>query len=224
MEQSMMPLAAPEPRITAPEAELEADPLAKLALLHAEAEETARLANLAGRSLYIALILPVLCIFAIGVAAGASLASQLVWGVFIAFATIAVLRAYQQAMAQPFERTVLKSFAKDMSAILLYAGFAWGAGAFLGLAAGTGMAASIVFVAVPSIAVAILLREREAVFLFLAPASMVTAFACVLRPFADGALDAGLVLIAGSAIAAVTAVMDRRRQTAFGQPSMLPLG
>jgi hypothetical protein len=156
--------------------------------------------------------------------AGASLASQLVWGVFIAFATVAILRAYQQVMAQPFERTALKTFAKDMSAILLYAGFAWGAGAFLGLAVGTGMAASVAFIAAPSLAMAILLREREAVFLFLAPASMVTAFACVLRPFADGALDAGLVLIAGCAIAAATAIMDRRRQAAFGLPSMLPHG
>lgn len=222
----MTPLAAPELRNTEAEVtpEIQADPLAKLALLHAEAEETARLANLAGRSLYVALILPVQCVFAIGLAAGASLASQIVWGVFIAFATVAILRAYQQVMAQPFERTALKSFAKDMSAILLYAGFAWGAGAFLGLSAQTGIAAAIAFVAVPSISVAVLLREREAVFLFLAPACMMAAFACVLRPFAGGALDAAAILIAGSAIAAAIMLADRRRQASFGPPSMLPFG
>jgi len=78
----MTPLAAPqiEPRL--PEAE--ANPLAKLALLHAEAEETARLANLVGRSLPLALLLPTLCLFTIALAAGMSLASQMVWGIFIA--------------------------------------------------------------------------------------------------------------------------------------------
>jgi hypothetical protein len=208
----MTPLAAPqiEPRL--PEAE--ANPLAKLALLHAEAEETARLANLVGRSLPLALLLPTLCLFTIALAAGMSLASQMVWGIFIAFATVALLRAYATAIAAPFERAVLKTFAKDMSAILLYAGFAWGAGAFLALPAGTSLAASIVFAIVPSIAVAILLREREAVFLFLAPASMLTAFAGVLKPFAGGALDAGLILIAATAIAGAAVLAEKRQRLA----------
>jgi len=101
-----------------------------------------------------------------------------------------------------------------MSAILLYAGFAWGAGAFLALPAGTSLAASIVFAIVPSIAVAILLREREAVFLFLAPASMLTAFAGVLKPFAGGALDAGLILIAATAIAGAAVLAEKRQRLA----------
>jgi hypothetical protein len=196
--------------------------IAKLALLHAEAEETARLANLLGRSLYAAIALPLLGVLTVALAGGTGLARPLVWCAFVAAAAIAMLRAYFHTIGQPFERVALKSFAKDMSAILLYAGFAWGAGAFLALPAGINMAAVILFAAAPGIAVAALLREREAVFLFLAPVATLASFASVLRPFAGGALAAGLILIACAAVAAAIVLRDRRGGD-FVRPAMLPL-
>ncbi len=197
--------------------------IVKLANLRTEAEETARLANLLGRSLYAAIVLPVLGALTIGLAEGMSLSSQLVWGGFVALSSVAMLRAYTHTIGQPFERAALKSFAKDLSAILLYTGFAWGAGAFLALPAATGMAAAILFATVPAVAIALLLREREAVFLFLAPVATLASFASVLRPFADGALDAGLILVACAAIAGFTALIDRRATGGFVRPAMLPL-
>ena len=149
---------------------------ARLALLYAEAEETARLANLLGRSFYTAIALPLLGLLTIGLAGSTGLARPLVWCAFVAAAAFAMLHTYFRTIGQPFERVALKSFATDMSAILLYAGFAWGAGAFLVLPAGTNMAAAILFAAAPGIAIAALLREREAVFLFLTPVA-----ACVFR-------------------------------------------
>jgi hypothetical protein len=196
--------------------------IAKLALLHAEAEETARLANLLGRSLYAAIALPLLVLLTVGLAGGTGLARPLVWCAFVAAAAIVMLRAYFHTIGQPFERVALKSFAKDMSAILLYAGFAWGAGAFLALPAGTDMATAILFAAAPGIAIAALLREREAVFLFLAPVATLTAFASVLRPFASGALAAGLILIVCAGVAAAVVLRDRRAGD-FIRPAMLPL-
>jgi hypothetical protein len=196
--------------------------IAKLALLHAEAEETARLANLLGRSLYAAIALPLLAVLTVGLAGGTGMARPLVWCAFVAAAAIAMLRVYFQTIGQPFERVALKSFAKDMSAILLYAGFAWGAGAFLVLSAGTNLAAAVLFAAAPGIAVAAILREREAVFLFLAPVAALASFASVLRPFAGGALAAGLILIACAAVAAAVVLWDRRGGD-FVRPAMLPL-
>lgn len=196
--------------------------IAKLALLHAEAAETARLANLLGRSLYAAIAMPLLGVLTVGLAGGTGLARLLVWCAFVAAAAIAMLRAYFHTIGQPFERVALKSFAKDMSAILLFAGFAWGAGAFLALPAGTGMAAAVLFAAAPGIAIAALLREREAVFLFLAPVAALAAFASVLRPFADGALAAGLILIACAVVAGAVVLRDRRSGD-FVRPAMLPL-
>jgi len=196
--------------------------IAKLAFLYAEAEETARLANLLGRSLFAAIALPLLGVLTVALAGDTGLARPLVWGAFVAAAAIIMLRVYFHTIRQPFERAALKSFAKDMSAILLYAGFAWGAGAFLALPAGTDMAAAILFAAVPGIAIAALLREREAVFLFLAPVAMLASFASVLRPFAGGALAAGLILIVCAAVAAAVVLWDRRSGD-FARPAMLPL-
>ncbi|MDE1937550.1 MAG: hypothetical protein KGI68_00895 [Alphaproteobacteria bacterium] len=197
--------------------------ITKLAHLRAEAEETARLANLLGRSLYVAIVLPVLGVLTVGLAEGMNLSSQLVWGGFVALSSIAMLRSYTHTIGQPFEREALKSFAKDLSAILLYTGFAWGAGAFLALPAATGMTGAILFAIAPAIVIALLLREREAVFLFLAPVAMLAPFASVLRPFADGTLDAGLILVACAAVAGLTVLIDRRATGDFVRPAMLPL-
>ena len=197
--------------------------IAKLAALHAEAEETARLANLLGRSLYAAIALPVTALLILGFSGGVSASRGLVWCAFVAAASLAMLRSYARTIDQPFERVALKSFAEDMSPILLFAGFAWGAGGFLALPAGTGIGGALLFVAVPAIAVAALLREREAVFLFLAPVAMLAAFASVLVPFAEGALCAGLILIACAAIAGAAVLADRRRAGEFVRPAMLPL-
>ena len=194
--------------------------IAKLAMLHAEAEETARLANLLGRSLYAALALPVLALLTLGFAEGVSLTRAIVWGMFVAAGSFAILRSYSHTIGQPFERVALKSFAQDISPILLYSGFAWGAGAFLALPAGTNMAAAVLFVAVPASFVAALLREREAAYLFLAPTALLTSFACVLMPFAGGALCAGLILIASGIIIGVIVITDRHKDA---RPAMLSL-
>ncbi len=197
-----------------------ASAIVKLAQLHAEAEETARLANLLGRSLYAALALPVLALVTLGFAEGVSLTRAIIWSLFVVAGSLAILRSYSHAIGQPFERAALKSFAKDMSPILLYAGFAWGAGAFLALPVGTNMAAAVLFVAAPASVIAALLREREAAYLFLAPTALLASFACVLMPFAGGALGAGLVLIASGIIVGVIILTDRHNDS---RPAMLSL-
>jgi len=194
--------------------------LAQLKSLHTEAEETARLANLLGRSLYVGLALPVLAVLTIGMAVEANPISQLVWCGFVAAVSIALLVAYRHAIHQPFERAVLKDFSKDLSAILLFAGFAWGAGAFLALPAGANAAGAVLFAAAPAIIVTALLRAREALFLFLAPAAALAAAGSLLKPFADGMLAAGLIL-AVSAVIAGAAVLREHWTGNSGKPAML---
>lgn len=197
-------------------------PIAKLKSLHAEAEETARLANLLGRSLYAGIALPVLGILTLGLSIDMSPAPQLVWCGFVAAVAGAMLLAYRHAMKKPFERPALKDFAKDLSAILLFAGFAWGSGAFLALPAGTLAIAAILFVASPSIIVAYLLRDREALFLFLAPTAVLTIIASLLKPFEGGVWAAATVLATSAAIAG--AVFAYQRMTGLqSRPAMLSL-
>jgi hypothetical protein len=184
--------------------------LAKFAALHEEAVETARLANLVGRAVHVAIALPVMAVLAAVLAGGAGLPSTIAWGILVAVSSLAIARAWAAAIQQPFERAVLSAFAKDVSACLLYAGFAWGAGAFLALGSGTSAVVALVYAGVPAALIALLLRERQAVLLFLAPVAALTAFACVLRPFAGGSFAAALVLIACAAVASVTIAAARR--------------
>jgi len=198
-------LRAPEPVERETRASVEPvdirHPVARLAALHAEAQETARLANLLGRSLYAAIAFPVMAAltFAFG---HVGIAQSVTWAVFVQLAAGATAFVYRRTIGQPFERTALKSFSQDLSAILVFAGFAWGAGAFLALPADADIALIVAFAAGAAMTIAVLLREREAVFLFLAPVAVLTSFACVLRPLPGGALGAALVLIACVAVAA----------------------
>ncbi|MBV9046422.1 MAG: hypothetical protein JO294_14975 [Alphaproteobacteria bacterium] len=184
--------------------------LAKLSAMHAEAVETAELSNLLGRSLHVAIALPVLALATVLLAGGAGIPSTIAWLILVAVATLSIARAYGHAIHQPFERTVLHAFWRDINACLLYAGFAWGAGAFLGLAAQSSVGVALLFAAAPPILFMTLLRERESVLLFLAPVAALTSFACVLRPFSGGALSAALVLIACAIVAGVTVYASRR--------------
>jgi hypothetical protein len=193
--------------------------LATLARMHHEAAETARLANLLGRALPAAIALPVLAGLTVLLTGGAGVPSTTAWAILIAVASLSMARAYAHAIHQPFERAVLQAFAQDLNACLLYAGFAWGAGAFLALGAGASAAAILLFAGLPPLGLVLLLRDRLPVLLFVAPIAALTSFACVLRPFASGALSAGVVLVACAVVAGAAIALTRhaaaRREAEF---------
>ena len=196
--------------------------IARLKALHNEAEETARLANILGRSLYAGLALPLLAILTVSLSVEMSPGPQLVWCLFVGAVSIAILYAYRQAMRQPFERATLKHFAKDLSAILLFAGFAWGSGAFLALPVETALIAALTFAAVPAILIAYLLRDREALFLFLAPVAVLTASACLIKPFANAGWAAALTITTALVIAGAS-ILYQRLTGENNKPAMLSL-
>jgi len=198
------------------------DALAKLKVLYGEAEETARLANLLGRSAYVGMALPFLAMVTMGLAVDMSPAPQLVWLVFVGAVALAMLIAYRHAIKSPFEPAALKTYAKDLSAILLFAGFAWGAGAFLALPVATPASAAIVFTLLPAAIIAALLRDRDALFLFLAPVTALTVAACLLKPFAGGAWAAGLVVVAAALLVGAARLYERLTGIP-SKPAMLSL-
>jgi hypothetical protein len=177
-------------------------PIARLAILHAEAKDTARLANLLGRSIHAAAALA-----AMGAAtlifAGPLSATSIVWSGFLLVAVGAIALAFRRTMKQPFERAALKSFSRDLDAIMAFAGTAWGAGAFLTLPTDVDFVTLILFSAGACAIVAVLLREYESTLHFLAPTAALASFACVLRPLPGSALAAALVLTACAAVAAL---------------------
>ncbi len=177
--------------------------LTRLTRLHVEAVETARLANLLGRSLSAAIALAGLGAVAVALG-GAAWPPAIAWSVLMALACLALVKGYANAIGRPFERAALQCFAEDLRAGLLYAGFAWGAGAFLALSDANSAMTVVLFALAPCVAIAALLRERQAAMLFLAPVAGLFSLACVLRAFAGGATSAALILGASAAIAIAT--------------------
>ena len=190
-------------------------PVAQLARMHAEAVETARLANLLGRALHVAVALPVMSALTVVFAGITSEAATIAWAILIVVASVSVARAYTHAIHRPFERPVLMAFVRDLKACLVYAGCSWGAGSFLAIAHGAPSGVALLFASLPAVVIIALLRERQSVLLFLAPSAALTSLACVVRPFGSGAVTAALVLVVctvvATAIIAVARYAERQR-------------
>jgi hypothetical protein len=213
----------PAARQPAPQTERRADPrirLAQLSRLHDEAQETALLANLLGRAPQTA---AALALFALATAAlsfaSMPAAAIAAWLALVGAAVVAIWRAYSRAIEAPFERATLKNFAGDLSAILFYAGFAWGAGAFLAVPAQA--SALVLFAAGPVLLVAGLLRAKDQALLFLAPVAALTIAAALVRPVAQSFEAAGLVILCCAIVAGVSHWTERffslRRDSELGQ-------
>jgi len=194
------------------------DGVQRLAALHAEATETARLANLLGRGGALAGAIAGFALAAAAMLSTLTGAATLAW-MLLCFAGAAVLgMTTVRTLRAPFERPALLTFREDMKAVLLYAGFAWGAGAWLMLPYDASAAAVIAFAALPVGAIAALAKDRDCAFLFGAPVTALVAFASVLRPFSDVALDAAFVLIACGAIGAAVVAAERVSAAALSLP------
>ena len=184
--------------------------VARLAALHAEAETTARLANLLGRSIVAAAALT--GIAGLTIAAGMTgINESLSWAVLIMLGIGAMARCYRTAISSPFLRESLENFARQLTPIMLYCGFAWGAGAFLALPAETSLIGTVLFVGAPVFAVALLLREQAPVLSFAFPLLALSSFAALLRPLPDGAMAAALMLMTGAVILLPLLTLERRR-------------
>jgi hypothetical protein len=184
--------------------------IARLALLHDEARETALLANLLGRTPYAAAALAVGALITVIFTRGTTpLVEPAVWLVLTLIGVGVMARNYARAIRQPFERGILREFAYDLNAIAIYAGFAWGAGAYLALGPQTSPLALAGFAAAVPAIVAVTLRTREISLGFLAPVAGLSAFSAVLRPLPEGPLAAAFVLIACAAVGGAIFWADR---------------
>lgn len=212
-----LPLHSPIPSREAPTS----SSLAQLALLHDEARETALLSNLLGRTVYAAGGLAVAALATVLLARGAMpVAEPAVWLVLVLIGVGAMARSYARTIRQPFERGPLREFAYDLNAISVYAGFAWGAGAFLALGPQTSPVTLMIFAAAIPAIMAATLRAREISLGFLAPVAGLGAFAAVLRPLPEGPLAAAFVLIACTCVGGAIFWMNSR-ENGFSAPAAL---
>ena len=146
--------------------------------------------------------------------AGASLKDCFIWSLLVLLGIGGLLRCHIQASSsRQAGPDSLDTNVRDMRAVLLYAGFAWGAGALLVLPPMSGPVAVLSFTALPSLVVALLLKDRDGILAFLLPLTVIGVTAAILnhRPFAG--LDTALLLMLQSGIAAYTILRARRRET-----------
>ena len=174
-------------------------PFARLRAIHNEAEETSRLANLLGRTLYVGIALPVAALIAVALANPPAFRG-LSFIVLTVMGAGAILFAYARAMRTPFDRACLRTFAADLDAIMLYAGFAWGAGAFLIVPTMSDPAIAVIFSGCIAALVAGLIQAREPVLMFAAPAGLLMALAAYLKPMHAPNATAFLAILSCSVV------------------------
>jgi hypothetical protein len=180
--------------------------LAQLAMLHDEARETALLANLLGRTPQVGFALTGFAVITAALAfTHVPIVTLTVWLALVVSSIAAIARAYAHTIKAPFEAVPLRSFATDLSAILFFAGFAWGAGAFLAVPVAAPAVLVLLFSAGTCAVVAALLRSPEHALFFLAPVAGLAALASLMR----GQVVGLEVLVACGLVAAAVHVADR---------------
>jgi hypothetical protein len=185
-------------------------PLARLAVLHQEHVEIARLAELLARTPMAACALIIggllqLVFFGTLV----PLVTVAVWALFVIAGALGLLRLVSQTERSSFELGPLQAFALDLNAMLLYAGFAWGAGAFLAVPVSAGALTLETYALGAALAIAAILRLRTPVLCFLVPSLVLAIAAALVGP---GGFPAALaILFLGILLAATTAWAERRQ-------------
>lgn len=189
--------------------------LEQLSSIHAEHAQAAQRMAFLQSTANAALALLLLGVAALVFGAGTSLRLCFTWSLLVLLGICALLRCHIRSTAS--DRASVGEAVKDLRAILLYAGFAWGTGALLVLPAATGAVAAVLFTVTPGIAMALLLRDQSGTLAFLVPLTAISILAAILRPWPDAGLDTALLLMLQSGIAACVILRNRR-------PEKIPAG
>lgn len=176
--------------------------LDRLRQIHAEGSQAARLALFLQGAVHAAGALMLLGIAALAFAADTSLPPCFVWSLLVLGGIGALLHSYIRSTAAAVDRAPTAKAVKALRAILLYAGFAWGMGAFLVLSPESGLVTVLLFAGVPSLSLSLLLKDRDGALAFLVPVTALGIAAAIWNVWPDAGLDTALLLILQSGIAA----------------------
>jgi hypothetical protein len=186
--------------------------LARLSELQAEAFETEQLGRFLRSAVGAAAVLMLMGGLALGLAGEAGLKQEFAWTLLVLTGVGAMLRSYIQSIAQAFDRLPLREAAKDLRAVLLYTGFAWGAGAFLLLGNNPMPIMGLCFAVLPPAILLPLLRDKDAGLFFLGPVTVLTAAAMVLQHWAAMPVALTMLLVVQASIGAGLVFAGRTKQ------------
>ncbi len=182
--------AHPEPLPVPP-----ADAFEQLARLHVETSEAGRLVVFLRAALNAASLFMLMgtCVLFLG--GGATIAHNFTWAVLMLTGVAALLYSYIRTNAAVFDRAPISESARNLRLTFLYMGLAWGAGAFLAIPATLSSIAAILFAVIPSLLLALLLRDGPATVSFLLPAGLLTVACAFLHAWPHPMVDALLILV-----------------------------
>jgi hypothetical protein len=151
--------------------------------------------------------------------ADAGLEQKASWAGLVVVGAAAMLLVFMRARSRTLDRMSWGEAARDLRAISFYAGFSWGAGAFLLLGNDPAPLMGLCFAALPSTLVALVLEDCAAGLAFVAPVTLLSAAAIILRPWGQEAITlAMLLLVQGFILAGLFLPAWTRRQPAELSP------
>ena len=189
--------------------------LARLPEIHAESFETANLARFLGSAVTAGAALTLLWTLALIFAGGAGLQQEFAWSLLVLVGVGAMLRSHIKSTAQAFDRAPLRQSARDLRALLFYAGFAWGAGAFLLLGNNPVPIMGLCFAVLPSVLLPALLKDRAASRNFIAPVTSLSAIAILLQPWGNAPLALAMLLVVEGCVMAGLSLVRRPAGLSF---------
>ncbi|HEX2759118.1 MAG TPA: hypothetical protein VHM27_01345 [Rhizomicrobium sp.] len=187
--------------------------LARLPEIHAEAFEAAQLGHFLRAGASAAAMLMLLGVAALATAGGAGLEQEFVWVLLVLLGVGGMLRCTILSTAQAFDRIPLREAARDLRAVLLYTGFAWGAGAFLLLGDDPLPIMGLCFAGLPSAILTAMLRDKAAGFFFLGPVTLLTAAAMLLDHWGGVPVALAMLVVVQGSIGAGVVLAGRSQQT-----------
>lgn len=167
--------------------------LDQLARLHVETSEVSRLILFLRSSVHVASVFMLMgtCVLFLG--GGATIGYNFSWAALVLIGVAALLHSHIRTNAAAFGRAPVSEAARNLRMTLFYMGFAWGAGAFLATPPGVSVLQAILFAVVPSLLLALLLKDAWGLAAFLAPAGALTVGAAFARSWPNSSLDAVLI-------------------------------
>jgi len=182
--------------------------IARLAELHGQAAETARITRLVERATG--------AVLALGLGASVvaaqwdgALGPILAWLILIGAGLLAVFHAYDDSATRPLELAHVRPLERAVSAIMLYTGLAWGMASFLLLPGDASLQLLLVLSAGVSAVVYLVLRAPAVGTCFLIPVTLMPAIAVLVRPAQPRLVDAAMIIAAGLAIGLTANALER---------------
>jgi hypothetical protein len=191
-------------------AESEEPALRRLAFLHEECVETARHAEQLARTPLAACALIFGCAIVVALSAqSVPLGTLGLWALLVLAGAFGMLRLVQQTERAAFELMPLRAFALDLNAMLLYAGFAWGAGAFLAVPPDASALTLEWYAVGASLAVTGLFRAPVPTLCFVVPSTSLAVAAALVG--AAGTPAAAMIMLLALVLAGSSSWAERRK-------------